>query len=302
MSFGFELEPLIQSIQKVGLINSPITIKNNEGKLVIVAGYRRIMALKDLQIKKIPCRDLSDSGLTPLELLCLNLRDNLATRQFNDVEKAMILTRLASYIKREEILGRYMPLLDLPSHEETLLSFIRLEKCLEKEIKEVLAQGQLSMPIAKLLLDLDGDARRSIFNLTRNLKLNLNQQRILIDFLSDISHSENRSISEVLEEKPIEAIRADQRMNNPQKTKALLEFLRSLRLPSVVRAEKMFLKQVSSLNFPSGVRLTAPPFFEGSQYRLEVFFKNGEELKIKIEHLSQIKELQDLSDPWDQDI
>jgi ParB-like chromosome segregation protein Spo0J len=301
MSFGFDLGPLSASIQEVGLINAPMTVKNKEGKRDIVAGYRRILALKSLHTEKIPCRDLSDSGLTPLQLLILNFRDNLATRKFNDVEKAMILARLASHITCEEILSRYMALLDLPSHRDRLLFFIHVEKTLEKEIKEGLARGHCSIPVAKALLELDSDARRRVFALISKLKLNMNQQRILIDFLRDISYAQNMSIAEILEEKAIAAICTDRRKNNPQKTKALLGLLRSRRLPSVVRAEKVFSKQVSRLNLPPGVRLMAPPFFEGPHYRLEVSFRKGKDLMKKINFLSQIKGIRDLCDPWDQD-
>ncbi|MCP4666046.1 MAG: ParB N-terminal domain-containing protein [Deltaproteobacteria bacterium] len=301
MSFEFNLEPLIQSIQKIGLINSPVIVRNKKGRVDIVVGYRRIMAMKVLHMDKVPCRDLSHAGLTPLELLCLNLRDNLATRQFNDVEKAMVLARLTPLVTVQEILDTYMALLDLPSHEQTLFSFLSLEKDLEEEIKAYVAQGHISVSGAQSLLELKSDDRRHIFKLIRTLRLNMNQQRKLIDLLDDISYIENITISEVLEQEPIEAICLDRQMSNPQRAKALLAFLRSMRLPSVVRAERIFRKQVSKLNFPSGIRLTAPPFFEGSHYRLEVSFKKGKELKEKIERLSQIKGVEDLDDPWDQD-
>jgi hypothetical protein len=214
----------------------------------------------------------------------------------------MILARLNAHIPSEEILDRFMALLNLPSHGETLLSFIRIEKNLEKEIKEGVAQGHLSVPVAESLLELKDDARRHIFRCIRELKFNMNQQRKLIDLLNDIAHAEKRSISEILEEESVKAIRSDQRMNNPQKAKALIEFLRSRRLPSLVRAEKIFRRQASRLNLPSGTRLVAPPFFEGPYYRLEVSFKNGKELKEKIVRLSQTEEIQDLNDPWDKDM
>ena len=44
MSFGFDLEPLTESIRRVGLINSPLLVRNGNGELDIVIGYRRIRA------------------------------------------------------------------------------------------------------------------------------------------------------------------------------------------------------------------------------------------------------------------
>ncbi|NIR16796.1 MAG: ParB N-terminal domain-containing protein, partial [Desulfobacterales bacterium] len=48
------LKPLIRSIEKFGLINSPIVTKDSEGRMEVVAGYRRILALKHLQWEEIP--------------------------------------------------------------------------------------------------------------------------------------------------------------------------------------------------------------------------------------------------------
>ena len=47
MSFGFDLAPLTESIQRVGLINNPVLIRDGTEKLTIIVGYRRIHALKN---------------------------------------------------------------------------------------------------------------------------------------------------------------------------------------------------------------------------------------------------------------
>jgi len=49
MSFGFDLNPLIQSIERVGLINPPLLKRDNHGSITIITGYRRIKALKSLK-------------------------------------------------------------------------------------------------------------------------------------------------------------------------------------------------------------------------------------------------------------
>ena len=103
MSFGFDLEPLIRSIENFGLINTPFVTRNPDQGVDVVMGYRRIKALKSLQWTRVPCIDLSQSGLSPLELLLLNLYDNLPTRRFNDVEIGMILTRLTTYLSKKEV-------------------------------------------------------------------------------------------------------------------------------------------------------------------------------------------------------
>ena len=302
MSFGSDLKALIRSIQSVGLINYPLVIKDKGEMLTVVVGYRRILALKSLGWEKTPCRILSGSELSPLECLLLNLHDNLSSRELNEVEKGMVLRRLTSYVSDEEILEKYAPLLGLPRHKSTLLLFLRLEKELDKEAKEHIVQGRLSLQAVKMLLDIDQDARTHVFHFISTLKLNTNQQRQLVEYLIDLSHIESKSVSQVLNDGPFERIYSDTQVNRPQKAKAVIRLLRARRFPTLVSAEKTFKKKVAGLNLPDGVKISAPPHFEASDYRLEVLFRNGRELAERIDHLSRTEGLEDLGDPWERGV
>jgi ParB family chromosome partitioning protein len=299
MSFGFDLDPLIRSIKKIGLVNHPLVIENSRGGLTVVAGYRRIQALQYLKHDKIPCRILSGSQLSPLECLRINLYDNLAARALNAVEKAMILSRLAAWLPRSEILDHYMALLGLPRHEPTFIFFQRLEQELDTEIKEYLAKGRVSLQVAKGFLDMDHQFRRPVFDLLSNLKLNINQQKQFIEYIVDISHENDSAISGLFNETEFMRICSDKGMNTPQKARAVLAFLRTRRFPALAGAEDAFKKRVSRLNLPDGVRIKAPPYFEAALYRLEVLFKDGIELTEKIESLSRNKGLADLDNSWE---
>jgi len=301
MSFGFNPKPLIQSIKKVGLVNSPLVAENRQEEMTIIIGYRRIQALKSLGWNKIPCKILSKSDLSPFECLLLNLHDNIAIRKLNDIEKGMVLSRLENYINRTEIIEQYMPLLDLPSHEPTLVFFMKLEKNLEKVIKEYLVHGHITLGTAKVLLEMDIESRKQIFYLISSIKLNINQQAQLLDYLIDLSRISNKSTPDILREHPLESICSDTRMNNPQKAKALLHQLRAKRFPTLYQAEMTFKNKVLSLDLPKGIRINAPPYFEGPNYRLEVLFKHGKELIEKIKSLSSIGGLKELRNPWEED-
>ena len=298
MSFGFDLSIMLQSIKNIGMVNAPLLLEKGDGRLAIIAGYRRIQALKVLKWKKIPCRIFSESQLSPLECLLLSLHDNLVTRQLNDVEKGMVLSRLASYLPKTTILEQYMPLLNLPSHESTLLVFQRLERKLDEKIKEYLARGRLSLQAAKMILEMDSEARSHVAHLIAKLKFNINQQKQFLDLLVDISFANKQLVSEFLKEYPLEKMYSSYDcLNNPQKVKAALQFLRTKRFPSLLHAERNFKKAISNLTLPNGVRIDFPPFFEASSYRLEISFNNGKELKKKMEVLTGNGHLENLGDP-----
>ena len=109
MSFGFDLKPLILSIDTIGLINSPVLIESGQGKMTIIAGFRRVQAFKYLKRDEIPCRILLENSVSHLECILINLHDNLSTRKLNDVEKGMVLSRRSLYLPEYEILEQYMP-------------------------------------------------------------------------------------------------------------------------------------------------------------------------------------------------
>ena len=302
MSFGFDLTPLTQSISNIGLVNCPLLIEDKRGFFTVIAGYRRIKALKSLGWNRIPCRILTESKISPLKCLLLNVYDNLATRKLNEVEKGMILNRLCLWVKRNEVMEVYMPLLDLPSHEPTLLFYKKLEEELDPGIKEYLVQKNLSLQVAQMLLGMEPGARSNVFRIISNIKFNINQQKQLIDYIVDLSNIEVKTISEILKEPWVEGIFIDNQLNNPQKAKAILKLLRARRFPTLVKAEKLFKKRVSRLGLPEGATISAPPFFEDPHYRLELLFKEGKELREKVNRLSQTVSLEDLRSPWEKGV
>jgi hypothetical protein len=298
MSFGFDLDPLIKSIENIGLLNSPLVVKTDNGKFDVVVGFRRILALKSLDWEGVPCRDLSDSGLSSLELFLTSFHDNLPIRRFNDVEKGMILRGLTARTSVKEILEVYMHLLHLPARESTLDVYLRMAD-LDETITTSFATGRLSFPTIKALLDMDVDSRFETYQWINNLNLNFNQQLQFIEYTLDISIKEQKMIPEVIREKQFVSVMEDKKLNTPQKAKRVLGHLKSRRFPLLTRSENAFQKKISGLGLPEGVTVSYPPFFEGSGYRLQISFKNGETLREKIEILSDLKGLEEIGDPWE---
>jgi hypothetical protein len=300
MSYGFDLGPLIHSIQEFGLINPPIVVKQGEGRVDVVSGYRRILALKHLQIGEIPCRDTTDSGLSPLQLLLLNLHENRVTRVFNDVEKGMILAQLVHHLPREEVIHSYMPLLSLPSRKSTLDLFLKMEGQ-SHTIKSALAKGEVSVKAFGALLEVEPGFRLGLIKSVLDLKLTFNQQLQFIELTVDICTRDAMDIAELFNQTSFVRIMENEKLNLPQKTKAILELLRSIRFPRLTRSVESFRKAVLKLGLPDGTRISHPPFFEGPDYRLEVPFKNGRQLKDRISVLNNLEGLEALADPWQEE-
>jgi ParB/Sulfiredoxin domain len=303
MSYGFDTTPLVDSISRIGLINSPILVKKGEGEVEfkVVAGYRRIEALKALRVERLPCHILP-SETSSLECLLINLYDNLTVREFNPVETGMALAHLTELLPAKEVLKSFMPLFNLPSHVETLHFFVRVEKDFGRQAKGLLAAGNLSTKAAKLLLEMDSAARKKFCRYFSIIRFSRNQQTQFIDFISDLSHIENNAVSDVLDDLKLTEIRDDKHMNNPQKAKSIIKLLRTRRVPRLLKAEKGFRCMVEKLKLPKDHHITPPPFFEGPHYKLEISFRDGKDLMEKLSILVKKEDFKNFEDPWNKGI
>jgi hypothetical protein len=249
--------------------------------------------------ESIGCRMCIQDTFAPSDALLINFFENLATREFNPVEKGMILNRLARFLSPQEILTQYMPLLGLASNKSILTLYISFDNDFDESMKQGLAKGRLSEQTAKALLDMNPGDRKAMGIFFLALRFNMNQQKQVIEILTDISHITGATIADLLGEKEVGRIISAPSLNHPQKTKALLGLWRHQRYPRLTLAEKTFKQQVSRLCLPKNVQIQASAYFEADLYRMEIFFKTGKDLKDKIEHLLKIEELEHLEDPWE---
>lgn len=296
MSFDFDLEPLKASIGKFGVLNPPYLLENSGSKLIVVAGYRRLLAARELGWPGIVC-EVVPNDFPPFEALLLNLYDNLVHRHLNDIEKGMILKRLTRFLSREQVVTDFMPMLDLPPNKQTLELFLGLMD-LEETIKISVARERLSLRVAALISSIGRDDRLRINDLFTSLKWGFNQQWETTQWVMEIASREGRSIKGVLDEGELTEVLRNDRMNNPQKVKAIVRLLRVRRFPSLSNAETLFRKGLSHLSLPSGARITPPASFEGLDYKLEIVFTKGEELKERLAELSRVPGLEKVTDFW----
>ncbi len=302
MSFDFDPEPLCESIRKIGLVNPPCIAKDHKGQIDIIAGHRRILALKKLGWAQVECEDMTSSLPSALERLLFAFYDNLASRSFNTIEKAMALRKFVPLLKKKEVLNTIMPHLAIPSREETLNFYIQLTE-LPNDMKEALVRDRLSPRAVKALLTLEPESRTCLFRWIWNLSLNFNQQLQFIDMIIDLSIVHNKPCACIMEMAPLRNIlrNVGSNSNNPQKAKKVLDEIRFLRYPKWREAERRFKDTIRTLSMPEGIRVDHPPFFEAPGYRMEVEFRDGKELMEKLQRLSLFSALREFQDPFSYD-
>ncbi|MGQ9559117.1 MAG: ParB/RepB/Spo0J family partition protein [Candidatus Oleimicrobiaceae bacterium] len=141
------LEELKASIAEKGLVQ-PITVRRYDGRYQLIAGERRLRAVRELGLSTIPAYVLEVTS--DEEMLELSLIENIHREDLNPIEVARSYQRLLDecHLTQEEVAQK------VGKDRSTVANFLRLLK-LPRRIQESLVNGELSMGHARALITLN---------------------------------------------------------------------------------------------------------------------------------------------------
>ena len=172
-----ELLELAQSIGENGLLN-PITVTLREGRPILVAGERRLRAVKMLGMKTVPCIEVAADDK---ERAVLSLIENLQRQEMNCFETAAGIRRLIEVygLTQEAAAAR------LGCSQSTVANRLRLLR-LSPEEQEIIVKNGLSERHARALLSVEEeDKRRAILQRVVKHRLTVAAtERLVAEFLS----------------------------------------------------------------------------------------------------------------------
>ena len=276
ITYGPLPDTLRRSIQAVGLLQIPLLQGRRHGGFRIVSGSRRLLICRELGLEPITCQIL-DESLSPGACLRLSVYDNVATRVLNPVERSLVLAKMVASFPRPQVIGEFMPLLDLEPSITLLSRYLELLR-LEKDLLDALADGRLHERTASALAPLKPTDRRALFALFGEFSFSVSVQREIIELAVEIGEREGMAPAEVLQADAIAALHREERRPARHRAEEIRRYLQGRRTPRLTARRERFLKEAQELGLPSGVRLVPPPHFEGPQWRLECTFQRGKDL------------------------
>ncbi len=280
-----DLHRLRSSIQDAGLIQ-PVLLRKNSGGYQIVCGFRRLSVMKELGKSEIESRVFEEKEMDEFQLFSLSLHENLTTRGFNAVEKAIALDKL---IHRFEIhpavvINTFLPSFSLEPNEKILSTFLSLVE-MEDEIKTYVLKEEVSRTNIRRLSTLTPDNRMAVLSLMSPLKLGENRLRELLTLLGEISRRNQCEEKDIVQQPEIQAILSQKELTPSQKTERIKKVLTELRYPKLNQLEKAFEKKRKDLNLPSNMSFHHPHFFEGKGLKIEFQFETIEEYQAMLSAL-----------------
>lgn len=293
------VEDLIASIRQVGLLSLPLLRSVDAGRLIIVSGFRRILACRELGWDRLDAR-IVGSAVSDLECCRLAIADNASNRTLNPIEQSVAISKLSTFFDDDRTLSLEAQKSGLYANPDLIKKLKKLTT-LYPELFDPIVSGVLSLTIALELGNLDRDAALVLLNLFEALKPTLNHQKEILTMAREISLAGNRPIFQLVREVTANII-DDQDLDRPQKIQKIRDQLQRLRYPEMVRFEKTFQERLQRLNLPETIRLLPPVNFEGINFTLSFTFQNINQFKSGNEFLCHLANKPDFKKILDKDI
>lgn len=289
-NFMPDLQRLRSSIEEVGLIQ-PVFLRQKGDGYQIVCGFRRISVFQELKKVEIDSKVFEEGEMEDLQFFTLSLHENLTTRGFNAVEKAIALDKLVRCFRVDPtlVVQTYLPLFSLESHEKILNTYLSLAR-MEDELKRYVLREEVSRSNIRKLSTLTPEDRKDLLSFIPSLKLGENRLREVLNLLDEISRREGLTVKEIVQKEDLRKILSQTDLTPSQKTERLKKVLMNLRYPRMHRREEEFEKKRKVLNLPPGLSLNHPSFFEGKGLKMEFRFETVEEYQGILSSLSLLPE------------
>jgi len=293
------LQRLRSSIEQMGLIQ-PVLLRKKGDKYQIACGFRRISIFQELGEKEIESSVFEEKERDDFELFSISLHENLNSRGFNTVEKAIALDKLIHRFQIEPmvVVKDFLPLFSLEPNEKILNTYLSLAR-MEDAVKRYVLEQEVSRSNIRKLSALTSDDRIALLTLISSLKLGENHLREMLTFAEEISKRDRVKIRDIVHRPEIQNILSQKEFTPSQRTERIKKVLKDLRYPRMHEMEERFEKKRKDLDLPSNVFVRHQPFFEGKGLKIEFQFETFEEYQsilASLNCLADRREFQEMID------
>ena len=270
-----DIEDLLGSIQKIGLIHPPVLAANPAG-YTIICGFRRIAACRKLGWTRTTARILEET-VDHFKKAQLSIADNASQRSLNLVEASRALKLLDDFGPNDQQRREVAEALGLPISPSIAPAVKKICR-LTLPVQEGILADTINLSMALELGELDPLAAEGLVRLFDQLKVGLNKQRELLLLLKEIAEREEITIQQLIAEKSLQKILKTAEMDRAVMRQKVRSYLRQRRFPTITKAEAEYLKRVKQLKLGNHINLIPPKDFEGNMYRMTLQFTNRQDL------------------------
>ena len=288
ITYGRSLQPLMASIQAVGLQQPPVLQEGGANRMRIVSGRRRLRVWKQLKRSQCPVR-LVPADQPEKGLFLYSFYEAIGRGDLNAIEQAVILKKLLRYFPEDQVLSDYLPLLGLPPKKEILTRCLRIAAA-GPWLWPAIVEGRL-FPETLEWIDKDFPGHReSLAALLVHLHWGYQKQREFLSGVKELALRRRVQPEQIVAAPSITDWLKREDLSPQQKGEAIRKFLHQELFPVSTETERIFNEKRTRMKLDPRTQLTPPPYFEGGTYRLEVRFSEERELRESLDRIRQALE------------
>lgn len=267
-----DVEPLVRSIEALGLVNRPLVQERPGSRLIPVLGRRRLQAAAILGLTGIYAR-VASPLMSEADGFRLAFWENFGHRTLDKASTAVVLRRLMELFPVETVADEFLPALGIPARGPRLAA-MRKVGGLEASILKALADGRIQERTAVLLAEMEERDRTEAFDLINRLGTNANKSAEIVSNLHDLAIVRGQSVSELRQEEPAATILCDDKIALPERAQRFRDLLRLWKFPELVKQEREFIEWKKALSLPTGAEVRPTESFEGEECFVEIRVKS----------------------------
>ena len=263
------ISPIRDSISEIGLINFPV-LREFDGRLQVVTGWKRILAAKELGCDEITSKLYESHELSDESCLKYIYHDN--SGRMDDMELAELLVRFRDIlgVGDREMINNTLPFLGVPPSRKQLDRLTGLA-ALDDSVKYAYYRERITVEQCEMLSETAVSLSPAAFaRLIDGYKLNNNESRQVIKDIEEIVLRDGLSTEEFLNE-----LRA--RAEGGGKDGLIAE-LKKIRYPARTRIEETYAEAFDNLSLPESVTIHIGPYSEGNDIEIHIKAGSAEEL------------------------
>ncbi len=286
-----DLSGLLSSIESAGILVAPLLQQLAAGTYRVVCGSSRIEAIRQLGRRKVDAFVAYRTEMGDGECLARSILENRWHRGFNEVEKALLFTRLKD--RFEPLLPRLTDALgeDLKvPQDEGALEAYRFLLSLPEPIRRSVALGELNLAQALLLKGLPEPAAMSFARLMCECGLTIQESRNAAAWIREIAAREGKEPEELIDEQTIQE--AFNGASAPrERARRVLALLNERRHPLLESWRARFAIARSRISGPEGgIRVSHDPTFETTRIGVQIQAASETEFNQRLAILSEAAE------------
>jgi hypothetical protein len=262
------LDPLVASIEQVGILHPPVVKRIAERRFIPVLGRRRLEAVFELKAHSLEVR-VVDPSQTCDQTFIMAFWDNLERIKRDISVKAYVVKKLFELVPRDTLAKKIFPFLDVSSKGPKLERLKRIGG-LERPLLSALSSGRLQEKSAAILSELPGVQRLSLMKLISGLGLNANKAFEVISHLFDLSIYLGEPITDMLSRPETEEIINDSRLTVTEKASQFRNLITKWAFPDITENRQVFDNWVQDIRPPRNVTLRPGQSFEDDSVTIEI--------------------------------